>query len=250
MNERNQLLFCTDERDSVANQNSEVRKRFLTRTYLALCAAVAAFVALCLGLTGFCGDVAVSFSREHPWSWLGVAFALIIATYVARYQALIRLGGGRRGQFAMLAINVVGSALFYLPYFAYASQNKDSFPGCYDISSAGHIPAGIEWKESALRELEEELGIDWICEEDLLLCGQRKITHDDEFHGKPFVDRQLSNIYCLWLDVEPSKLRLQEEEVESVVWMNLADCKHRIATEDPSFQHAIVLEELEMLPRE
>lgn len=129
------------------------------------------------------------------------------------------------------------------------SQNKDSFPGCYDISSAGHIPAGIEWKESALRELEEELGIDWICEEDLLLCGQRKITHDDEFHGKPFVDRQLSNIYCLWLDVEPSKLRLQEEEVESVVWMNLADCKHRIATEDPSFQHAIVLEELEMLPR-
>ncbi|MBR2003296.1 MAG: US12 family protein [Thermoguttaceae bacterium] len=126
MNERNQLLFCADERNAVANQNSEIRKRFLTRTYLALCAAVAAFVALCLGLTELCGDVAVSFSREHPWSWLGVAFALIIATYVARYQALIRLGGGRRGQLAMLAINVVGSALFYLPYFAYAwSEHRD-----------------------------------------------------------------------------------------------------------------------------
>ena len=25
------------------------------------------------------------------------------------------------------------------------SQGKDSHPGCYDISSAGHIPAGEEW---------------------------------------------------------------------------------------------------------
>jgi isopentenyldiphosphate isomerase len=39
------------------------------------------------------------------------------------------------------------------------SKNKDSFPGCYDISSAGHIPAGDDFAESGLRELEEELGL-------------------------------------------------------------------------------------------
>ena len=39
------------------------------------------------------------------------------------------------------------------------SDNKDSFPGCYDISSAGHLPAGADYRESAVRELEEELGI-------------------------------------------------------------------------------------------
>lgn len=39
------------------------------------------------------------------------------------------------------------------------SQNKDSNPGCYDISSAGHISAGDEVLPSALRELSEELGI-------------------------------------------------------------------------------------------
>ena len=38
------------------------------------------------------------------------------------------------------------------------SENKDSHPGCYDISSAGHIPAGEDFVSSALRELEEELG--------------------------------------------------------------------------------------------
>ncbi len=36
---------------------------------------------------------------------------------------------------------------------------KDSYPGCYDISSAGHIPAGAEFVGSALRELREELGV-------------------------------------------------------------------------------------------
>lgn len=39
------------------------------------------------------------------------------------------------------------------------SMNKDSFPGRYDTSSAGHIQAGAEPKESAIRELREELGI-------------------------------------------------------------------------------------------
>lgn len=33
------------------------------------------------------------------------------------------------------------------------SANKDSHPGCYDISSAGHISAGDERMESALREI-------------------------------------------------------------------------------------------------
>ena len=39
------------------------------------------------------------------------------------------------------------------------SRNKDSFPGKFDTSSAGHIQAGDEPMESALRELKEELGI-------------------------------------------------------------------------------------------
>ncbi len=37
------------------------------------------------------------------------------------------------------------------------SDDKDSYPGCYDISSAGHIPAGVDFIPSSVRELEEEL---------------------------------------------------------------------------------------------
>ena len=52
------------------------------------------------------------------------------------------------------------------------SDDKDSYPGCYDISSAGHIPAGKDFVESALRELYEELGVK-AQPKDLVVCGQR-----------------------------------------------------------------------------
>ena len=39
------------------------------------------------------------------------------------------------------------------------AKYKDSFPGCYDISSAGHIPAGVDFIASGLRELQEETGL-------------------------------------------------------------------------------------------
>ena len=58
-----------------------------------------------------------------------------------------------------------------------------SFPGCYDISSSGHIPAGEDFLASALRELKEELGISAKAEE-LFCCGDRTIIWDDVFFGK------------------------------------------------------------------
>ena len=57
-------------------------------------------------------------------------------------------------------------------------QAKDSFPGCYDISSAGHIPAGCDFVESALRELREELGVT-LPADALQECGVRHFTFED-----------------------------------------------------------------------
>lgn len=127
------------------------------------------------------------------------------------------------------------------------SANKDSHPSCYDISSAGHIPAGVDFKPSALRELKEELGLT-AKEEDLHYCGTRKFFWEKEFHGEMFRDNQVSNVYCLWMDIEPEDCILQEEEVEEVRWMNLEECKRRV--EDGSLKSCIRLEELYMLPEE
>lgn len=127
------------------------------------------------------------------------------------------------------------------------SAYKDSYPGCYDISSAGHIPAGVDFIPSALRELQEELGLS-VNPGELIYCGQRRFHFSAEFHGKLFVDSQVSNVYCVWRDVEPENLHLQESEVESVCWMNLEKCK--TAVRENRIPNCIFLEELDMLPHE
>ena len=124
------------------------------------------------------------------------------------------------------------------------SKDKDSFPGCYDISSAGHIPAGESVTESALRELREELGLQARPEE-LILCGVRRFEYESVFHGRPFHDNQVSRVYALWRDVEPEALTLQKEEVERVDWMDYDRCVQGVS--EGSFPNCIRMDELEML---
>ena len=76
------------------------------------------------------------------------------------------------------------------------SKNKDSYPGCYDISSAGHIPAGESFVGSALRELREELGVHASAEE-LIYCGRRRFEYCETFHGGNFFHKQGRNVYLL-----------------------------------------------------
>ena len=76
------------------------------------------------------------------------------------------------------------------------SKCKESYPGCYDISSAGHIPAGVDYKASAIRELKEELGIDAL-EEDLIFCGDRKVYSEKSSVGNLFAtDNILKYLLC------------------------------------------------------
>lgn len=124
------------------------------------------------------------------------------------------------------------------------SQNKDSFPGCYDISSAGHIPAGVDYISSALRELKEELGEE-AAPEELHCCGVRHIRYEENFYGKPFRDNQVSKVYVLWRDKEPEDFVLQREEVEEVRWFEFDRCMELV--KENGILNCIMMEELEMI---
>lgn len=102
------------------------------------------------------------------------------------------------------------------------SENKDAFPGSYDISSAGHLGPGETFEEAAVRELQEELGIE-VTEGELTFVCQRFSQYQGEFHGKPFHNREINRVYLLEKDVALEELSLQEEEVESVKWMKISD---------------------------
>ena len=119
-----------------------------------------------------------------------------------------------------------------------------SFPGCYDISSAGHIPAGQDYYPSAIRELKEELGLT-AKESELIPCGDMKIVWDDVFFGIPYHDRQYTKVLLLWADVEEDQLTLQKEEVDGVLWIDLQECMDRVAA--GTIQNCISPEELKLV---
>lgn len=121
---------------------------------------------------------------------------------------------------------------------------KDSWPGCYDTSSAGHIPAGMDFIASAIRELQEELGVN-AAPEALIFCGDRSVCDDGDFHGRPFHDRQYSRVFILWHDQEAYDFVLQREEIDSVRWMKLDACIE--AVRNNTMKHCISLEELNMV---
>lgn len=129
------------------------------------------------------------------------------------------------------------------------SQNKDSFPGRYDTSSAGHIPAGSDYLESALRELEEELGIhaeEADLKEAFMHCGYA----ETEFYGKPFKNAEISMVYIYEKEVDIAQLKLQKEEVESVCWMEYENALkevHEEAGKGTNEKYCIFLDEFEQL---
>ena len=100
------------------------------------------------------------------------------------------------------------------------SAEKESFPGLFDTSSAGHIPAGEEPLPSAIRELGEELGIHAKPEE-LAEVGMFRIQYEMEFHGKLFKDNEVTTVFVYREPVEIESLTLQTEEVEEVRWFDL-----------------------------
>lgn len=124
------------------------------------------------------------------------------------------------------------------------SNNKDSHPGCYDISSAGHISAGDEIMESALRELWEELGLS-VQPEQLELFGTTHVKFEKTFYGKRFRDNEISSDFVYRQPVDIDKLNLQESEVSEVRWMDYEECRQKVA--QGSMPNCINPEEFEKL---
>lgn len=124
------------------------------------------------------------------------------------------------------------------------SANKDSYPGCYDISSAGHVAAGDDYLESALRELQEELGL--LAEtDDLKEIGIHRGYHESQFYGHPFKNNEYSHVYLYCKPVDISQLTLQPSEVESVKWVDFKTCLKM--SKDHSVPNCLIESELQMI---
>lgn len=127
------------------------------------------------------------------------------------------------------------------------SSTKDSYAGCFDISAAGHVDAGEpatdHYRQAALRELSEELGIRAEAAQ-LHYVGKRRVHH---ISGKDhsFIDEELSYVFIYEEPVNENELTLQASEVESVRWTEYRELRKAVAVN--SIKHCIYMEELDML---
>lgn len=123
-------------------------------------------------------------------------------------------------------------------------KDKDSFPEYYDISSAGHMCAGDDYENAAIRELSEELGI-IVKQHTLKLIGTHKGIDDKIFYGKPFHNYEISNVYIYDTTNEFIEFKLQAEEVESVLWIDYLEGKKIL--ENQELKNCIYMDEWKML---
>ena len=97
------------------------------------------------------------------------------------------------------------------------SDNKESFPGMFDTSSAGHVSAGEDAVNSAVREMKEELGI-VATSDQLQRIGTIHIHYEKIFHGKLYRDNELAEVYVYSGPAE--EITLQASEVSEVRWFD------------------------------
>lgn len=92
---------------------------------------------------------------------------------------------------------------------------KSTWPGYLDVTVAGHLAVGEEPLDG-LREIEEELGLR-VDPDRLIPLGTRRVEQEIPA-GR---DREFHDVYLLHDATPPRDLRLQREEVASVVRIGL-----------------------------
>lgn len=103
------------------------------------------------------------------------------------------------------------------------SKQKKTFPEKWDVTVGGHVDSGEYGRQSLIREVKEELGIDVDDDEiKYLFCSTSK-SNDGEI-----INNHYNEGYLILKDIDVSKIVLEEEEVEEVRFFTKAEILERI----------------------
>ena len=113
------------------------------------------------------------------------------------------------------------------------SPLKDVFADFWDLSVGGHVSTGDDYDGTALRELEEELGISAKPEE-LIFLGYEKIDGGDV--EKSLLDREHAKLFLYKTTRKVYEFKPQEEEIQKLSYFSIGHLKRVIETKDPSMK--------------
>lgn len=106
------------------------------------------------------------------------------------------------------------------------AKNKETNPGKWDVSVAGHVSAGQTSIESAIREVTEEIGIH-LKEKELeyILTYSKEEKIKNDFYSNHIFDVYLVKIH----NIDLAKIKIQKSEVEQVKLCNLEQVQSMIS---------------------
>jgi isopentenyldiphosphate isomerase len=99
------------------------------------------------------------------------------------------------------------------------TPTKDIFPNCWELSAAGHVDAGEEYKEAMRREIEEELGF-----ENLAFTEIGRYRSDETWNGRRF--NRFNRCYQAHYDKTPTKL--EADKIDGFRWFDIDEVKRLI----------------------
>jgi len=112
------------------------------------------------------------------------------------------------------------------------SPQKDSHPNEWDISSAGHLSAGETTMDAVVKEIWEELGIKAEKSDFKYLFT---IASQSVQKGGAFINNEFDDVYLIKLNLDISKLTLQEEEVAEAKWIDPEILRKAYERKDPAY---------------
>jgi isopentenyldiphosphate isomerase len=101
------------------------------------------------------------------------------------------------------------------------SMSKDSNPGLWDSSAAGHVNSGEDYLACTIRELGEELGISGVLSMERLF-------------SLPASESTAMEHCTVYRCVYDGPLTLQAEEIEEGAWISSSEMTRRVAKQDPT----------------
>ncbi|MCD7838085.1 MAG: NUDIX domain-containing protein [Clostridiales bacterium] len=122
------------------------------------------------------------------------------------------------------------------------ADTKESYPGLFDASAAGHVSAGESCVQAALRETREELGVT-LSEEQLRLLGVRRLCILDESRG--FRSNEFNSIYLARVDAGHCQIHPSPDEISSVIWVDVGTLRADLEASVPGY--CVAPEELHMV---
>ena len=108
------------------------------------------------------------------------------------------------------------------------SALKSTFPLMWDVSVAGHISADEGPVDAALREIQEEIGLQ-VEANQLKKIGLFRELHQ---HENGIIDAELHHVFLLVLEPEFSEFTPQPEEVEALQWWDMGALKEIVANQN------------------